>query len=55
MKRIILSAIMMGICAISAIAQETRETQETKERNFKGFNVAVQGGLLYSMNENSWT
>ena len=55
MKRIILSAIMMGICAISAIAQETKETQETKERNFKGFNVAVQGGLLYSMNENSWT
>ena len=49
MKKIILSAIMMGICAVSALAQET------KERDFKGFNLTVQGGMLYSMNENSWT
>lgn len=35
--------------------KKTKTTDATKERNFKGFNVSLQGGMLFSMNENSWT
>lgn len=31
------------------------EQKSEKERDFKGLNVAIQGGMLFSMNENSWT
>lgn len=54
MKKLFLSAIMMAVCALSVMAQET-EKNVIRERVFKGFNVSVQGGMLFSMNENTWT
>lgn len=92
MKKIILSAIMMGICAVSAMAQKTDAKNSQCDslcvkgeaacsqcdtticptfngldmpcdsvacckpaKSFKGFNISLQGGMLFSMNENSWT
>lgn len=80
MKKIIITTIMMGICALSTYAQETTFTNAgsvpvtedftttakkaktvdattdlSRGRNFKGLNISVQGGALYSMNENSWS
>ncbi len=38
-----------------AKAEKNAEQKSEKERDFKGLNVAIQGGALFSMNENSWT
>lgn len=44
---------MMGICSLGLMAQNS--LQGVRERDFKGFNISVQGGALYSLNENAWT
>lgn len=53
MKKIVFSIIMTGLCALSMSAQN--EQPKEREREFKGFNISIQGGALYSMNENCWT
>lgn len=45
--------------AKTAKSEQNVQTEQTygqgREREFKGFNISVQGGALYSMNENAWT
>ena len=56
MKKLFLSVIMIGLCAVSVPAQEAKECEAgARERDFKGFTVSAQGGMLFSKNENTWT
>ena len=51
MKKIILTMVL-GIVAMAGFAQEKQEKQE-REDNRLGWNASVQGGVLYSINENT--
>lgn len=55
MKRIVLTMVMGAFALVSMAQEETNVQEETKVRedNRLGWNVSLQGGVLYSINENT--